>query len=111
MEHWTNVCSASELLPGGVKVAELGDGRPVAVFRVGNDYYAIEDRCSHEDENLSWGTVQGCEVTCPRHGARFSLRTGEALSLPAYEPVAVFSVRVREGMVQIAAAPAGPGAR
>lgn len=110
MEAWVDVCPVGELLPGGVRVVELEDGRSVAVFRIGNEYHALEDRCSHEDENLSWGLVHGCEVTCPRHGARFSLLTGEALSPPAYESVAVFPVRVQEGRIQVASEPA-TGAR
>jgi len=71
----------------------------------GGRYHAIEDLCSHEAEALSWGVVEGEEVICPRHGARFSLVTGAALTPPAYEPVAVFPVRVEEGVVQVDAEP------
>lgn len=101
MPRWTDVAAVDEIDDGTARVVELDDGRQVAVFRVGGDFYAIEDRCSHEDENLSWGVVEGEEVICPRHGARFSLRSGAALTPPAYEPVATFEVRIEDGRVQV----------
>ena len=73
----------------------------IAVFNVDGHYYAIEDLCSHESSTLANGTLSGLEIICPRHEARFSLVTGEALSPPAYEPVPVFPVRVEAGRVQV----------
>ncbi len=101
MAEWIDVAPAGDFPPDSVQVVDCDDGRSIAVFNVGGRYHAIEDLCSHEAENLSWGVVSGTEVACPRHGARFSLLTGEALSPPAYEPVAVFPVRVEDGMVQV----------
>ena len=83
------VCSRSELAPGGVKRLEEP---PVAVFRVGDSYFAISDVCTHEWARLSEGEVDGETVVCPLHGACFSLSTGEALSLPAIDPVETFAV-------------------
>ncbi len=83
------VCSRSELLPGGVKRL---DEPPIAVFSVEGSYFAISDVCTHEWARLSDGQVDGETVTCPLHGACFSLSTGEALSLPAIEPVETFAV-------------------
>lgn len=100
MSTWTDVAPTADLPPGSVHTVDL-EGVPVAIFNVDGHYYAIEDCCSHEAETLSYGTVEGLEITCPRHLARFSLTTGAALSPPAYEPVATFSVRVHEGMVQV----------
>lgn len=101
MAQWRDVAAADDFPADSVRVVDLDDGRQVAVFNCAGRYYAIEDLCSHEAESLSWGVVEGEVVTCPRHGARFSLVTGAALSPPAYEPVATFPVRVSDGVVQI----------
>ncbi|WP_050416386.1 non-heme iron oxygenase ferredoxin subunit [Azoarcus sp. CIB] len=106
MADWVDVAKVDDFTDGTVRVVVLEDGREVAVFNVGGRYYAIEDRCSHEEEALSWGVVEGDEVICPRHGARFSLVTGAALTPPACEPVVTFAVRVEAGVVQVAAASA-----
>jgi len=77
------------------------EGIPVAVFNIHGDFLAIEDECSHESYPLSDGDVEADTVICAKHGAQFSLRTGEALSAPAYEPVGTFPVRVENGRVQV----------
>jgi 3-phenylpropionate/trans-cinnamate dioxygenase ferredoxin subunit len=100
MAAWVDVAPEAEFPPGSVRTADA-DGTPIAGFNVDGRYHAIEDQCSHEAECLSAGSVEGSEVVCPRHGARFSLLTGEALTPPAYEPVACFPVRVEGGMVQV----------
>lgn len=100
MSQWTDVAAAAEFPPGSRRCVEV-DGVLVAVFNVEGRYYAIEDLCSHEATPLSGGRLCGLEITCPRHAARFSLLTGEALSPPAYEPVAVFPVRVENGRVEV----------
>jgi 3-phenylpropionate/trans-cinnamate dioxygenase ferredoxin subunit len=100
MDDWIDVAASDEFPPGACRTVDAF-GTPIAVFNVDGTYYAIEDVCSHEAETLSDGKLDGCEITCPRHEARFSLRTGEALCAPAYEPVATFPVRVAEGMVQV----------
>jgi 3-phenylpropionate/trans-cinnamate dioxygenase ferredoxin subunit len=101
MSEWLDVAPANEFPPDSVRYVDLDDGTPVAVFNVGGRFLAIEDVCSHEEETLSYGKVEGEEIVCPRHGARFSLVTGAALSPPAYEPVATFPVRVEGGVVQV----------
>lgn len=100
MSEWVDVAPADEFLPGSWRTVSVDDTQ-IAVFNVNGEYYAIEDMCTHDGEILSGGTVAGKEVICPRHGARFSLITGEALGPPAYEPVPTFTVRVQEGMVQV----------
>jgi 3-phenylpropionate/trans-cinnamate dioxygenase ferredoxin subunit len=77
------------------------DGTAIAVFNVGGTLHAIEDVCTHDGGELASGSVEGDTVACPRHGARFCLRTGAALSPPAYEPTAVLPVRVEGGRVQV----------
>ena len=83
MAEWLDVAKADELLPGEYRVID------------------IEDVCTHDGGELTGGEIEGCEIECPRHGARFSIETGEALTPPAYEPVATFPVRVENGMVQV----------
>lgn len=100
MIEWTDVAAEAEFPPGTCRRIEA-DGVAMAVFNVAGRYYAIEDLCSHESETLSNGRLDGLEITCPRHEARFSLETGAALSPPAYEPVATFPVRLEDGRVQV----------
>lgn len=64
-------------------------------------YYAIEDMCTHDGGELASGAVEGDEVVCPRHGARFCIKSGKALTPPAYEDVHSFPVRVENGVVQV----------
>lgn len=100
MSDWVDVAPAAEFPPGAFHTLDV-DGVPIAVFNVDGHYYAIEDVCTHEAETLSGGELLGESIVCPRHGAMFSLVTGEALTPPAYEPVATFPVRVENGMVQV----------
>ena len=100
MSAWVNVAAEGELPAGAFRNVEV-DGAEVAVFNVGGRYYAIENVCTHDGGTLTGGTVEGDQVICPRHGARFSIITGDALSPPAYEAVARFPVRVEDGMIQV----------
>jgi 3-phenylpropionate/trans-cinnamate dioxygenase ferredoxin subunit len=100
MSDWITVVKAEELAPGQWRTADV-DGTAVAVFNVDGEYYAIEDVCTHDGGQLTGGSVEGRQVVCPRHGARFCIRTGEALTPPAYEPTAKFPVRVHEGEIQV----------
>ena len=100
MIEWTDVAAETEFPPGTCRRLEV-DGVAMAIFNVDGRYYAIEDLCSHEAETLSNGKLTGLEITCPRHASRFSLITGEALSPPAYEPIATFPVRLENGRVQV----------
>ena len=91
-----------ELPPGTMRVIPAGD-RLIGVFNCGGTYYAIEDRCSHDDGPLAEGDwePEACVVVCPRHGSRFDLQTGIPMSLPAFEKVETFPVSVRDGMVVV----------
>lgn len=100
MSAWINVAAPEEIEPGRCVVVDI-DGTPVAVFNIDGEFLAVEDECSHERYPLSDGEVEADTVTCAQHGAQFSLRTGEALSAPAFEPVATFAVRVEHGRVQV----------
>ncbi len=97
-----DVCPVEELPPCSVKIVYAG-ALALGVYNLGGEYYAIEDRCSHDDGPLAEGDFD-CEegvAICPRHGANIDIRTGRALTLPAVEPVATFPVRVDNGMIKV----------
>ena len=89
------VCKVGDVAPGSAIRVDK-DGLRLAVVRIGNDWYAIADRCSHAEASLAEGEVWSdeCEIECPKHGSAFSLKTGEALTLPATQPVPIYPVRV-----------------
>lgn len=93
MSEFFKVAKVSELPPGGKKLVEV-DGIPVALFNVDGEFYAIEDVCTHDGGPLAEGELEDNEIECPRHGARFNVRTGEALCMPAVEPVESYEVEV-----------------
>jgi 3-phenylpropionate/trans-cinnamate dioxygenase ferredoxin component len=96
------VAPVEELPPGTMRLVEEGQ-LGVGVYNCGGELHAVEDRCSHDDGPLCLGTwdEETCTVVCPRHGASFDLRTGRALSLPAYLPVRTFPVRIDDGVVKV----------
>ena len=100
MSDWVTVARAAELAPGQWRAVDA-DGARIVVFNLGGEYYAIEDVCTHDGGQLTGGVIEGGEIVCPRHGARFCIRTGAALTAPAYEPVATFPVRVENGVIQV----------
>lgn len=100
MSDWVNVAKTEDFPPGTRRVVDV-DGAAVAVFNLGGEYYAIEDICTHDGGELASGEMEDGVIICPRHGARFSIKTGAVLAPPAYEPVATFPVRVENGIVQV----------
>jgi 3-phenylpropionate/trans-cinnamate dioxygenase ferredoxin subunit len=92
---------AVESFPAGRGKRVLVEGNAVAVFRIGERFYALEDCCSHAMAPLSSGEVKGTAVACPRHGAHFDITTGEVLSLQAVANVVSFPVAVRGGRVLV----------
>ena len=90
-----------EDIPEGGCAKALVGGELVAVFNVDGVLYALSDVCSHGQASLSEGRLSGYSVTCPLHGARFDVRTGEALGLPATAPVATFLVEVEDGRILV----------
>ena len=108
----TPVCAFDELESGTVRRVEV-DGVPIAIVRVGDDVYAINDVCSHANVSLSGGEVwcDELEIECPKHGSSFSLLTGEPNTLPATQPVAVYEASVVDGQVVVTVdKPAGQAA-
>ena len=102
MAEFITVATVDEISPGGRLIVEIGR-RWVAVFNLDGKYYAIEDRCTHDDGPLAEGEIEGCQVICPRHGARFDIRDGKVLSAPALVDVPTFETRVSAGEIQIKA--------
>jgi 3-phenylpropionate/trans-cinnamate dioxygenase ferredoxin subunit len=102
---WIPVAAAADIADGDYAQTEI-DNALVAVFNIHGTFYAIEDVCTHDGGELAGGAIDGDVVVCPRHGARFCLRTGAALTPPAYEPVRTFETRIRDGMVEVNSDPA-----
>ncbi len=100
MTDWIDVAREGSLAEGEHIVVDV-DGAEVAVFKVEGNYYAIEDVCSHDGSEIASGRLEGCEIVCPRHRARFCLKTGKVLAPPAYEDIATFPVRVEGGRIQV----------
>ncbi len=92
-----------ESIPEGEAVAISAGRRMIAVARGDAGFYAIEDICTHDGAPLTGGTVEAAQIICPRHGARFCLRTGAALTPPAYEPVRVFETKIEDGRLWVRA--------
>lgn len=98
MADWIRVCERAELLPGEFRIAYDRD-TVIAVFNIDGELYAIEDVCTHDGGELAGGPIEGYEIECLRHGARFDLRTGAALSAPAYQPTVCFPVKLEDAAV------------
>jgi 3-phenylpropionate/trans-cinnamate dioxygenase ferredoxin subunit len=91
-------------LENGERIFIDVDDVPVVIFKIASDVYAIADRCTHDDGPLGEGDLEGFEVICPRHGARFDVRNGKALTLPAVEDTLYYPVRVVDGQIEIGVA-------
>jgi len=100
MAEWIDV-GAEESCPAGQRLVIDTDAGKIAIFHLSQGFYAIEDRCSHDGGELASGLCEDDEIICPRHGARFCLRNGKALTAPAYEDIDVFPVRIDAGMIQV----------
>ncbi|MEQ1831954.1 MAG: non-heme iron oxygenase ferredoxin subunit [Candidatus Eisenbacteria bacterium] len=98
--RWVSVASASEIAEGTTKLVRIDD-TPVAVFHLADGWYAIEDVCTHDGGPVAEGTLKGCIIECPRHGATFDVKTGAALTFPAVSPVPTYAVRVVGDDVQV----------
>jgi 3-phenylpropionate/trans-cinnamate dioxygenase ferredoxin component len=104
--QWVDVARSVDIPPGHAARIEI-DGVPVAIFNVDGAFYALDDTCSHAEASLSEGDLdpERCAIECPLHGSSFDLRTGDALTLPAVEPVHVHQVAVGDdGVVRVALA-------
>ncbi len=97
-----DICPLSDLPPGARRIVTWED-LEIGVFNCGGEILAIEDRCSHDDGPLAEGPLDeaACTIECPRHGARFDLRSGVPQTLPAYEAVETFGVLVEDDVIKL----------
>ncbi len=100
MPEFERVALISEI-PSGGRLSILVDDIPSLLIRVGDEFFAVEDVCSHDGQPLTNGPVESCSITCPRHGAKFDLRTGQPLCMPAIEPISTFEVQLRDGEIYV----------
>lgn len=94
------IATLDEIGDGERMIFEV-NGRSVALFNIGGSYYAIADVCSHDNGPVGEGEIEGHEIVCPRHGARFDLNSGKALTLPAVEDIAAYPVRVEGDQILV----------
>ncbi len=100
MSDWLDVMDESALAEGKNTVVNV-DGTDVAIFKIDGQCYAIADLCTHDGGEIASGTLDGDEIICPRHGARFCVKTGEVTAPPAYENIDCFPVRIEQGRIQV----------
>ena len=100
MTDWVDVCAENALANGENIVIDV-DGTEVAIFKIDEQYYAIEDVCSHDGAEIASGELEGDEIICPRHGARFCVKTGAVKCAPAYEDIATFPIRIEQGRIEV----------
>lgn len=93
------VCEVDELEPG--EAAQVPNTPPIAVYNVDGEYFATADMCSHDDSSLSDGYIDGDQVECAWHFAKFCIRTGRVLSAPANRDIATYPVTVEDGVVYV----------
>ncbi|MBE9523498.1 MAG: non-heme iron oxygenase ferredoxin subunit [Chloroflexi bacterium] len=93
--------AAVDELPNGQRLYLEIDDLYLIVFNIADNYFAIADLCSHDEEPLDDGELDGHAVICPRHGARFDVRTGQALTPPAVEAIPAYPVRVHKGNIEV----------
>ena len=103
MENRVQVAQVDDLEPGSMTMVEV-DGKPVLLANVDGEFYAVSDICTHEEYNLSEGSLESCEVECPGHSAFFDLKTGDVIDGPAMDPLETYSVQIEDGAVFIESA-------
>lgn len=97
---WLTVAGANEIQPGDFIQVDTGT-LYILVCNVKGQLYAIEDQCTHDGSSMATGCLEGDQIICPRHGARFCLRSGAALTPPAYDAVQTFPVRINANQIEV----------
>ncbi|HKZ84848.1 MAG TPA: non-heme iron oxygenase ferredoxin subunit [Anaerolineae bacterium] len=104
MSEFVTVAKVGEIAPGMVKVVRV-DGVPIGVAHVDGEFYAFADVCTHDDGPVAEGELDGYQIECPRHGARFDIRTGAVRLLPAVVPIPVYPLRIEGDEIQVKSEP------
>lgn len=99
-EEWTDLGRVTDVAPGEHHVYQTVRGA-IIIVNLEGEFYGLEDTCTHDGGSLSDGWLESAQLVCPRHGARFSVQTGEALTPPAYEPVNTYPVKIEAGRIKI----------
>ena len=99
-DGFVTVAKAGQIPVGAAQVVRVGD-QSLAVFHLADGYHVLDDVCTHDGGPLAEGVLDGDVIECPRHGARFDVRTGAAIQLPAFEPVETHEVRLEGDTVQV----------
>ena len=99
-DGFVTVAKVGEIPPGGRKIVRIDD-QTVAVFRLDDGYYAIEDVCTHDGGPVAEGPLEGDIIECPRHGAKFNVKTGAVVAMPATSPVPTYTVRIQGDDIQV----------
>jgi 3-phenylpropionate/trans-cinnamate dioxygenase ferredoxin subunit len=100
MSRFVPVAKTTDVPDPGRKLVELED-RVIVLFHVGGRFFAIDDVCTHDGGPLGEGTLDGFTIACPRHGAKFDIRSGQALSMPATQSTAAYEVKVEGDVVLV----------
>jgi 3-phenylpropionate/trans-cinnamate dioxygenase ferredoxin subunit len=98
--RWADIGGANEVNETE-PLAVFVDGIAMIVVRCGESVYAVDNLCTHDGETFGEAQVEDCQVVCPRHGAHFCLKTGAALTPPAYEPLRTYPARIENGRVLV----------
>ena len=98
--EFLEIAPANELPPGERLFVEIG-GKPLVIFNIAGELFSIADVCSHDDGPVGEGEIEGYNITCPRHGAQFDVRTGQVTQMPAVVDIPAYPVRVVDGMIQL----------
>jgi 3-phenylpropionate/trans-cinnamate dioxygenase ferredoxin subunit len=97
---WIDVAAAADVADGEVKTFKVG-AQNIAVARAVGKLYAVEDLCSHDDGPLGEGVLEEFAIVCPRHGAKFDVRTGAVTAMPAVAPIEAFPVQEKDGRIHV----------
>jgi len=98
--EFMEIAPASEL-PNGERLFVEIEGKPIVIFNIAEQLFSIADVCSHDDGPVGEGDIEGYNITCPRHGAEFDVRTGKVMQMPAVVDIPAYPVKIVDGMIQL----------
>ncbi len=98
MSQLIRLAAVSDIAPGGRLSVEI-DETPALILRAGDEFYCLDDVCTHDGQPLTDGPFDGRQITCPRHGAKFDVRTGKPTCMPATSPIRVYPVTIQDGSI------------